>query len=141
MKKPKLLRALDIVPGKFYMALARANSKDITWQPCTVSCTTEPGLERGHVEISFDGPWPKSRVVFLGTRRLPTQSASLFITRSCDNEWVFADSTGTPSLIELNISLLTRALNKVNAELNDLELRKQAIEDILNQVTPCESSD
>lgn len=133
MKKPKPIRLLDIVPGKWYMARARANSKDITWQPCKVICSADSGWERGFVQLTF-GSWTTASVKFAESKRLPTPNASVFVSRNLHNEWVFMDSTKQPSLIELDVSMLNRAVSKINAELNDLETRKQAIRDILDEV-------
>lgn len=133
MKKPKPIRALDVVPDKWYMAHARVNSKDITWQPCKVFCG-EHGWERGYVLLEF-GTWIKASVQFADTRRMPQKTASVFVSRDRNTgDLIFADSSGRPTLIELDVSLLNRALNNIKAELSDLELRKQSIEEILEQV-------
>lgn len=127
--KHKPIRLLDIVPDKWYMARAYANSEDITWQPCKVMCTPEHGWERGHVALEFHPPWAKANVLFAQTKKLQPQNRGIFVSRNADNEWVFMGS-----LIELDVSLLNQSLSKINMELNDLEMRKQAIQDILDEV-------
>ena len=132
--KQQPIRLLDIVPDKWYMARAYANSKDITWQPCKVVCTLEHGWERGYVALEFHLPRAKANVKFAQTKKIQSQNHGIFVSRNANKEWVFMDSARQLSLIELDISLLNRALCKINADLNDLETRKQAIRDILDEV-------
>lgn len=136
MKKPKLIRALDVDAVKWYMARAYVNSKDITWQPCKVVCTKEPGWERGHVELNFETRWPRAAVKFAGTRVLAPhrETAFIFTSRNQNNEWVFMDSAKQPTLIELDVSMLERAMRKLSTDIIELETRRANIQSILDEI-------
>lgn len=100
MARNKVLLALDIIPGKIYMA-KRLGS---TWEPVMIETTDEPGYLRGHVLVENfrrqgSGYVANARVRFLESGQL--EGVAVRRKGGTGDPWELADSNIIPTVIEM----------------------------------------
>lgn len=130
MTKMKPIRALDIVPGKVYMARMGHGSRPNVWEPCLVLCDETHGWQRGFVQVAHGQLWPMATVIFLEKQMNTASQYRQVYLKKVGDEFVFSDNFGAASLTHVPKNWAQNAMQRVQAELDTLNARMEFLTQI-----------